>query len=115
MKNEKKRQGVHFSGEYQPPASSKRVKKRKTILKESIGLQSFEAVQEYILTKGAAKFVEEFGKLEGRNFTQNYLSALEFFKPKLQRTTITDADGKSVPVVQIVIPDNSREGYLKGG
>lgn len=103
-KNDKKRGGKHFSEGYQPPSEAKRVKKRKTILKESIGLESWEAIQNYILTEGAGKFTDEINTLKGKSFIDAYLQALEYFKPKLARTEHTGKGGTTLfpPTINVI-------------
>jgi hypothetical protein len=89
MKNAKKRKlsprGKPFSKHRQPPNENKRKKKRKTILKEKVGLDSWESIQDFLLTKGAGKFIKEMSKLKGRAYIASFADAIEFFKPKLSR------------------------------
>ena len=88
-----------FSKDRQPSNEAKKVKKGKTILKEAIGLQSWEAVQEYLVGKGAEKFITEIQAMEGKEFTINYLQAMEYFKPKLARTEHTGAEGNPLSLL----------------
>ena len=60
-------------------------KAKKTLVKEAIGLDSWENLQKYLLTEGADKFIEEVGKMKGHSFAINFLQAIEYFKPKLSR------------------------------
>ena len=64
----------------------KGAKAKKTILKEAIGLDSWENLQKYLLNEGADKFIEEVSKMKGHAFAINFLQAIEYFKPKLART-----------------------------
>lgn len=97
MKNAKKR-GTPFTKDRQPPSSAKRVKKRKTIVKESVGLESWESIQDYLLTKGAKKFIDSIHALNDRAFAFTYLQAMEYFKPKLSRTELTGKEGEDLQV-----------------
>ena len=63
----------------------KGAKAKKTIVKEAIGLDSWENLQKYLLTEGADKFIQEVGKMKGHAFAINFLQAIEYFKPKLSR------------------------------
>lgn len=63
----------------------KGTKAKKTIVKEAIGLDSWENLQKYLLTEGADKFIDEVGKMKGHAFAINFLQAIEYFKPKLSR------------------------------
>ena len=80
--------GTPFTKDRQPPKESKRVKKRHTRLKEAIGLDSWDSLQNYLTTNGVDKFISTLHSMKGRNFTFAYLQAIEFFKPKLARTEV---------------------------
>ena len=97
MGNAKKR-GRPFTAERQPPASAKRVKKKKTRIKEAVGLESWEGIAKYIQENGATKFVKELNKMKGRAFAANFLQAAEYFKPKLSRAEVTGKDGQDLTV-----------------
>ena len=87
MRNVKKRKrGKSFTADRQPPPESKRVKKKKTLLREKVGLDSWGSIETYLLGKGAKKFIKEIDTLEGREFIASYSDAMEFFKPKLSRS-----------------------------
>lgn len=60
-------------------------KAKKTIIKEAVGLDSWENLQRFLLNEGANKFIEEVSKMKGRAFAINFLQAIEYFKPKLSR------------------------------
>jgi hypothetical protein len=88
VKNGKKRKGINtrFSSERQPSNQSKRKPKGKTVIREKVGLKSWDDIQNFLLTKGADKFIKSVHALKGRQFVVAYLDALEYFKPKLART-----------------------------
>lgn len=67
------------------PAGSKH---KTTKIKESIGLESWNSLKEFLLSEGTERFKEEIVKLKGQQFTYAYLAAIEYFKPKLQRTEL---------------------------
>lgn len=64
-------------------------KNKKTLIKESVGLESWESLEKYITEIGIAKFLDELKKLKGRAYVVSHLEALEYFKAKLGRTEIT--------------------------
>lgn len=68
----------------------KGAKAKKTLVKEAIGLDSWENLQKYLLTQGADKFIEEVSKMKGHAFAINFLQAIEYFKPKLSRVDSTN-------------------------
>ncbi len=97
MKNAKKR-GTPFTKDRQPPAAAKRVKKKKTLLKEKLGLQSWEALGEYVTQNGVPKLLSELKKLTPNNYVKAHLQAAEYFKPKLTRTEHAGSVTVSQPV-----------------
>jgi hypothetical protein len=42
-----------------------------------------------LVGEGAAKFIEEIKMMDGKDYANNYLAAMEYFKPKLARTELT--------------------------
>lgn len=87
--NEKKRGGKTFSNHYQPSNESKQRKKGKTLLKESVGLQNWEALAAYVTGEGASKAMRELHALNEKDFLTAYLSLAEYFKAKLSRMEVT--------------------------
>lgn len=53
----------------------------------------WEAFASYCLEGGLQRFQEEMEKLEGKDYVINFLSLLEYHKPKLARTEMTGKDG----------------------
>jgi hypothetical protein len=101
MKNAKKRKrGKPFTAKNQPSNESKRKPKSKTIVKGKVGLETWDSLQEFLLTKGAKKFISTMMKLEGKSYAQAYLAAVEYFKPKLSRSELSAPNGKPL------IPEN---------
>lgn len=78
-----------FSQVDQPPNEAKRVPKRATRIKEAIGLDSWDNLQAYLTGEGVEKFIRELHAMDGKDFSINYLAAVEYFKPKLARTELT--------------------------
>ena len=87
-KNGKKRKN-QFTKDNQPPSVNKRVKKKKTILREAIGLKSWDSLKQYITENGVPKLITELKKLKGKGYVQSHLDAAEYFQPKLSRTEHT--------------------------
>jgi hypothetical protein len=61
-----------------PNGRGKGTKNKKTV--------QWENFVKYSLSWGLKKFQKEMAKLEGKDFTDQYLKLLEYFKPKLSRT-----------------------------
>jgi len=59
-------------------------------------MESWEAIQTYLTTKGAAKFIRSMNSQTGKSYANLFLQAMEYFKPKLARTELTGKDGKDV-------------------
>lgn len=64
----------------------KGIKNKKTQLKEKVGLDSWNKLQEFILGEGMEKFIEEIKKMKGQQYAINLIQMIEYFKPKLART-----------------------------
>lgn len=85
-------------------------KAKKTLIKESVGLDSWENLQKYLLTQGADKFIEEVSKMKGHAFAINFLQAIEYFKPKLSRVDSTNTHKVEIKnfVVELSNEDESK-------
>jgi hypothetical protein len=73
-------------------------KNGKTELLDEVGLSSWERLQEFMLNEGADKFIENLETLKGKDLSTAYLAALEFFKPKLSRTTLEGDKDKPISI-----------------
>ncbi len=78
--------------------------------KKTVQWQNFT---DYCLGSGLEKFEKEMKTLKGRSFVDMFLKLLEFHKPKLSRTTVTDEEGKAMPAVMFYLPNNYREQVQK--
>lgn len=56
--------------------------------------QDWHNIGEYLITKGAARYVEELQAAEGKEFMERFEKILEYFKPKLARTELSNEEGK---------------------
>jgi uncharacterized protein YrzB (UPF0473 family) len=63
----------------------------------------WEALGEYIVTGGAERAMHILAQMEEEEFLKNYMTMLEYFKPKQARHT--HAGDESSPVI-IQIPEN---------
>lgn len=70
---------------------SKGAKNKTTLAKELIQNNLWDEVSGWVTGEGVQKCKEEMMTLEGKDFVYSYMQFLEYFKPKLQRTTL---DGK---------------------
>ena len=87
---------VDGRGGYRPNAGSKPgSKKKKTIEWERLG--------KFLTETGAERALTVMGKMEDEKFIDVYMKMLEYFKPKLARTEIRDADHVIRPF--IVLPE----------
>ena len=57
--------------------------------------EQWEAISEYMVGEGLARFSEEIQKLPGEKFIYTYMQLLEYFKPKLARQEVTGKDGEN--------------------
>lgn len=66
-------------------------------------LKMWEALGEYVVTQGAERAMAALHAMDDEEFLKNYLTMLEYFKPKQAR--VTHAGDESSPVI-IQIPEN---------
>ena len=84
------------------PGRGKGIKGKKTI--------QWEVFSAYCLNGGLQKFKKELTALKGREFVESFIKLLEFHKPKLARTELTDKDGaKLFPEINVKF-DNGNNG-----
>lgn len=62
-----------------PKGMPKGIKHSKTV--------QWEVFSEYMLNEGLAKFQQEVNKLQGKEFVIAMTNLMDFFKPKMNRTT----------------------------
>ncbi len=90
----KSKHKVDGRGGYRPNAGSKPgSKKKKTVEWERLG--------KFLTETGAERALEVMGKMEDEKFIDVYMKMLEYFKPKLARTEIKDADNILKPVIYL--------------
>src|SRR6478736_4996742 len=68
-------------------------------------------MKDFMVNEGAQKFQEELMKLKGPQFVNSYSAALEYFQPKLSRTTLEgDKDKPLFPAITFnkTVTDNVR-------
>lgn len=80
------------------PRMQKGAKHKATILKESVGLNSWEKLKSFIENEGAEKLVDEMQDMTGKNYVIAYSTLAEFIKPKLQRTTVVGEEDQPLVV-----------------
>ena len=59
----------------------------KTLLKEKVGLTTWETMGEWLLNEGLDRYKIEMEKLKGKDYVFAHNTLVEYFKPKLNRTT----------------------------
>lgn len=60
-------------------------------------------VKEWFMGEGAEKYIKEMKTLKGRQYTEAYSSALEYFQPKLSRVENKVEAEKTITIVRKVI------------
>jgi hypothetical protein len=80
-----------------PAGRPKGAKNRRTLARESIGAESWEKLEQYLLSEGAEKLIESMQALRPNQFVYAYTGLLEYFRPKLSRQHLA-ADGGEVEV-----------------
>lgn len=80
--------GTWAKGQPSPVCGKKGMKAKKTLVKESMGLDSWQKLADFVVKEGAEKWIQEAMKLTGKNYATVYTSLLEFIKPKLGRLDI---------------------------
>ena len=69
------------------PGKPKGAKHPQTLLKEKLGLTTWETMGEWLLNEGLDRYKLEMEKLKGKDFIFAHNTLVEYFKPKLNRTT----------------------------
>lgn len=65
----------------------KGAKHEKTLLKEKVGLTTWETMGDWLLNEGLDRYKAEMLTLKGKDFIFAHNTLVEYFKPKLNRTT----------------------------
>lgn len=68
--------------------------------------EQWEKFAEYLLTKGLQKFEAELEELSGKQFVDAVVSIMEYFKPKLSRSTL-DGDININSITDLVAKSNN--------
>jgi hypothetical protein len=72
-------------GQKPPVQKPKGRKNNKTLLKESLGLNGWDALTKFIEGEGADKLILEMKKLKGKSYITAMHNLSEYVKPKLRR------------------------------
>lgn len=67
-------------------------KNKRTILREAIGLTTWEQIETFLTTEGAEKLIESMRELKPGQYVYAYTGLLEYFRPKLSRQQLTTID-----------------------
>jgi hypothetical protein len=57
----------------------------KTKIMQSIGIDSWQSLSDYVLDTGVPKLLTELQQLSGKDYVAAHLAMMEYFKPKMQR------------------------------
>lgn len=77
---------------------------KRTALKQAVGVASWEQVESYLTTEGAAKLIESLKELRPGQFVYAYTGLLEYFRPKLSRqqlSTGADQEGEFIVTMNL--------------
>lgn len=80
---------------------SKGAKAKKTLLKEKVGISTWEQMGQWLLNEGMERYKKEMVKLTGKDFIYAHTTLMEYFKPKLNRTTLEGGE-KPIGIMQAV-------------
>ena len=69
------------------PGKPKGAKNESTLIKEKVGLSTWETMGEWLLNEGLDRYKIEMEKLKGKDYIFFFITLVEYFKPKLNRTT----------------------------
>ena len=67
-------------------------KNKVTLAKELLNNNLWDTVSGRVTNEGIEKCWNELSKLEGKDYVFAFMQFLEYFKPKLQRTTLEGGD-----------------------
>jgi hypothetical protein len=63
-------------------------KHKQTIIKEKMGLDSWQKMTDYMVTDGLNKYIYELGNLKGKDYIVCYEMLLKYVRPSLQKSQI---------------------------
>jgi hypothetical protein len=63
-------------------------KHKQTMIKEKMGLDSWQKMAEYMVTDGLNKYIYELGNLKGKDYIVCYEMLLKYVRPSLQKSQI---------------------------
>ena len=81
--------------EHNPSAGRpKGAKNKRTMLRESVGVDNWQAIETYLTTEGAAKLIDSLRDLRPNQYVIAYTGLLEYFRPKLSRQQLSAESGE---------------------
>lgn len=83
------------------PKKKKGTKNRRTVVKQAIGIENWNQLQNWLETTGIQKATKELHKLKGRAYIMAYEALLEYVKPKLQRTTLVGDPKQPISTIDL--------------
>lgn len=86
----------------------KGAKSNKTIVKEQIGLSTWESMAQWLVNEGLDRYKEQLQNLKGKDYVYAHTTLMEYFKPKLNRTTLEGGD-KPIEMTQNIKLPNGAE------
>jgi hypothetical protein len=67
---------------------AKGTKSKKTLLKEKVGISTWNQMEDWLLNAGMRRYKREMMGLKGKDFIYAHATLMEYVKPKLNRTTL---------------------------
>lgn len=68
-----------------PTGRAKGTKNKSTVLKQTIGINTWQQLEAYLITEGAARLIQSLEELDSVQYVKAYVALMEYFKPKLAR------------------------------
>jgi hypothetical protein len=88
-----------FTPGKRPAGRGKGTKNKRTELRESIGINTWDQIEDYLVNEGAEKLISSMRELRPGQFVYAYTGLLEYFRPKLSRQQLSAAPGEGEVIV----------------
>jgi hypothetical protein len=90
--------GTSFQPGTRPTGRAKGTKNKRTQLRESIGADNWQSIEQYLTTEGAAHLIECMRELRPGQYVYAYTALLEYFRPKLSRQQLSAEPDSEITV-----------------
>ena len=79
-----------------------------TLVKELLVENLWDKVSGLVTSEGIDKCWLELNKMSGKDYVYGFLSLMEYFKPKLQRSTLSNDPDNPITPTLIVVPTGAQ-------